>query len=151
MSGAGARFSSAISGYTWQWGGGPKSPRAPVRFQQPAKQGILSLELTWKWNSPWNVHGSGTPTHTHSDIGLLLTIVNSILTLRRKVRERHGEKSKKIEGVSTMVWCTSAVRERRARQLTAAKERLWGMKTCNHHESNKADWNSLCKSCLAGT
>ena len=47
-------------------------------------------------------------------------------TLRRKVRERHGEKSKRLEGVSTMVWCTSAVRERRARQLTAAKEGFRG-------------------------
>ena len=63
--------------------------------------------------------------------------------------EPKGEKVGAFEDVSTMVWRTSAVRERAA--ADGGKGKVYGMKTCNHHESNKTDWNSLLKSFPAGT
>ena len=65
------------------------------------------------------------------------------------VMEPKGEKVGALEDVSTNGLCTSAVHERAA--ADDDKGNVYGMKTCNHHESKRTDWNSLLKSFPAGT
>ena len=65
------------------------------------------------------------------------------------VMEPKGEMVGALEDVSKNGLCASAVHERAA--ADGGKGEVCGMKTCNHHESKKPDWNSLRKSFEAGT
>ena len=86
----------------------------------------------------------GRLSGSHSDIGFQLTQLPG-----KMVMEPKGEKVGALEDVSTNGLCTSAVHERAA--ADDDKGNVYGMKTCNHHESKRTDWNSLLKSFPAGT
>ena len=86
----------------------------------------------------------GRLSGSHFDIGFQLTQFPG-----KMVMEPKGEMVGAHEDVSKNGLCTSAVHERAA--ADGDKGKVYGMKTCNHHESNKTDWNSLLKSFSAGT
>ena len=112
----------------------------------PLHQHLLaSSSLDGKCQSPAGSRGGKDPSRqglTHTSIICIQS--NSVTTLGRKVRNRKVKSPKKTcRCLNKGCFPCSAVHERAA--ADGGNGKVYGMKTCNHHETNKVDWNSLVK------